>query len=129
MGYHRRRGARRPLRHGICDQRQRRYPKLPAIPIRRGAGDQLLIVVPSLKLIAVRNGTTLAPEPKNPKDVFEAYHSQRVKILFEPLVDAVVTEAAKSNDCSDSTTISSEKRATAATIIRRRSYKADGGSL
>ncbi|SRR5579883_1915653 len=54
-----------------------------------GAGDQLLIVVPSLNLIVVRNGETLAPEPKNAKDVFEAFHDPRVKILFEPVIDAI----------------------------------------
>jgi hypothetical protein len=54
-----------------------------------GAGDQLLIVVPSLKLIVVRYGEALAPEPKDPKDVFEAFHDARVKILFEPIVDAI----------------------------------------
>jgi CubicO group peptidase (beta-lactamase class C family) len=67
-----------------------RYPKLPKdLYYGAGAGDQLLIVVPSLNLIVVRNGETLAPEPKDPKDVFEAFHDQRVKILFEPVVDAI----------------------------------------
>ncbi len=66
-----------------------RYPKLPRDTYYgAGAGDQLLIVVPSLNLIVVRTGETLAPEPKNAKDVFEAFHDQRVKILFEPIVDA-----------------------------------------
>jgi CubicO group peptidase (beta-lactamase class C family) len=67
-----------------------RYPKLPRDTYYgAGAGDQLLIVVPSLNLIVVRNGDTLAPEPKAPKDVFEAFHDQRVKILFEPVLDAI----------------------------------------
>jgi CubicO group peptidase (beta-lactamase class C family) len=67
-----------------------RYPKLPRDAYYgAGAGDQLLIVVPSLNLIVVRNGETLAPEPKNAKDVFEAFHDQRVKILFEPVCDAI----------------------------------------
>ena len=67
-----------------------RYPKLPRDTYYgAGAGDQLLIVIPSLQLIVVRNGETLAPEPQNPRDVFEAYHDQRVKILFEPLIEAV----------------------------------------
>ena len=66
-----------------------RYPKLPKDTYYgAGAGDQLLIVVPSLNLIVVRNGEALAPEPKNAKDVFEAYHDQRVKILFEPAIAA-----------------------------------------
>ena len=39
-----------------------RYPKLPKDTYYgAGAGDQLLIVVPSLNLIVVRNGETLAP--------------------------------------------------------------------
>jgi CubicO group peptidase (beta-lactamase class C family) len=54
-----------------------------------GAGDQLLIVVPSRKLVVVRNGQSLAPPPENPKDVFEAFHDQRVKILFEPILAAI----------------------------------------
>jgi CubicO group peptidase (beta-lactamase class C family) len=72
-----------------------RYSKLPRDTYYgAGAGDQLLIVIPSLKLIVVRNGETLAPEPKDARDVFEAYHDQRVKILFEPIVEAI-TDGAK----------------------------------
>jgi CubicO group peptidase (beta-lactamase class C family) len=67
-----------------------RYPNLPKDTYYgAGAGDQLLIVVPSLNLIVVRNGEALAPEPKGAKDVFEAFHDARVKILFEPVVAAV----------------------------------------
>jgi CubicO group peptidase (beta-lactamase class C family) len=67
-----------------------RYPGLPRdLYYGAGAGDQLLIVVPSRNLIVVRNGEALAPEPKNPRDVFEAYHDQRVHILFEPVLDAI----------------------------------------
>jgi hypothetical protein len=74
-----------------------RYPKLPKDTYYgAGAGDQLLIVVPSLNLIVVRNGETLAPEPKNAKDVFEAFHDPRVKILFEPVCDAVTGRPEKS---------------------------------
>jgi CubicO group peptidase (beta-lactamase class C family) len=70
-----------------------RYPKLPRDTYYgAGAGDQLLIVVPSLNLIVVRNGETLAPEPKNPKDVFEAFHDARVKLLFEPIIDAITDQ-------------------------------------
>ncbi len=58
-----------------------------------GAGDQLLLVVPSLNLIMVRNGETLAPGPGEPPvredDVFTKYHDYRARILFEPLADAV----------------------------------------
>jgi hypothetical protein len=67
-----------------------RYPKLPRDTYYgAGAGDQLLIAVPSLNLIVVRNGETLAAEPKDAKDVFEAFHDPRVKVLFEPIVDAI----------------------------------------
>jgi CubicO group peptidase (beta-lactamase class C family) len=67
-----------------------RYPRLPRDTYYgAGAGDQLLIVFPSLQLIVVRNGDTLAPEPKGSKDVFAAYHDQRVKVLFEPILDAL----------------------------------------
>jgi CubicO group peptidase (beta-lactamase class C family) len=43
-----------------------------------GAGHQIVFVVPSLGLIAVRNGQTLAPGP---------YHEAAYKWLFEPLMD------------------------------------------
>jgi CubicO group peptidase (beta-lactamase class C family) len=67
-----------------------RYPKLPKDTYYgAGGGDQLLIVVPSLNLIVIRNGETLAPEPEDAKDVFAAFHDQRVKILFEPIIDAI----------------------------------------
>src|SRR5262249_27662771 len=57
-----------------------------------GAGDQILLVIPSLNLIMVRNGETLVPPPKtaDPTDVFAMYHDERTKVLFEPLVEAVV---------------------------------------
>jgi CubicO group peptidase (beta-lactamase class C family) len=58
-----------------------------------GAGDQLLFVVPSLNLIMVRNGQTIAPLPGEPPvpqdDVFTRYHDYRAHVLFEPLVAAV----------------------------------------
>ena len=58
-----------------------------------GAGDQLLLVVPSLKLIMVRNGQTLQPgpdeEPVRQDDVFTRYHDYRARILLEPLAGAV----------------------------------------
>ncbi len=74
-----------------------RYLKLPKDAYYgAGAGDQLLIIVPSLNLIVVRNGETLAPEPKNAKDVFEAFHDPRVKILFEPICDAITDRPKRS---------------------------------
>jgi CubicO group peptidase (beta-lactamase class C family) len=77
-----------------ADGRYRRLPK--DTYYGAGAGDQLLIVIPSLNLIVVRNGETLAPEPKNARDVFEAYHDQRVKILFEPVIDAITDRPGRS---------------------------------
>ncbi|HYV31800.1 MAG TPA: hypothetical protein VEO53_11935, partial [Candidatus Binatia bacterium] len=64
-----------------------------------GAGDQLLLVVPSLNLIMVRTGEALEPGPGEPPirkdDVFTRYHDYRVRILFEPLVDAVTNRTMK----------------------------------
>src|ERR1051325_4717196 len=63
-----------------------------------GAGDQLLLVVPSLNLIMVRNGEALVPgrgePPIRTNDVFTLYHDYRARILFEPLVEAVTKAAA-----------------------------------
>jgi CubicO group peptidase (beta-lactamase class C family) len=71
-----------------------RYNKLPKDAVwGAGAGDQLLLVVPSLNLIMMRNGETLAPgpgeAPVRDDDVFTKYHDYRARILFEPLVEAV----------------------------------------
>src|SRR5262245_4649572 len=57
-----------------------------------GAGDQALLVIPSLNLIMIRNGETLAPPPQGERDVFAAYHDPRAKILFEPLVEAILSQ-------------------------------------
>lgn len=74
-----------------------RYKTLPKDAVwGAGAGDQVLLVIPSLKLIMVRNGETLASaeeiKQSRPKDVFEEFHDPRAKILFEPLV-AAITDA------------------------------------
>ncbi|HEY1379047.1 MAG TPA: serine hydrolase [Gemmataceae bacterium] len=67
-----------------------RYAKLPRDAVYgAGAGDQILLVVPSLNLIMVRNGDTLAPPPTGANDVFAQFHDERAKVLFEPLIDAV----------------------------------------
>jgi hypothetical protein len=71
-----------------------RYSKLPKDAVwGAGAGDQLLLVIPSLKLIMVRNGQTLEPGPGEPPirqdDVLTRYHDYRARILFEPLAEAV----------------------------------------
>jgi CubicO group peptidase (beta-lactamase class C family) len=58
-----------------------RYPKVPKDAVwGAGAGDQLVIVIPSLNLIAVRNGGALAPG--------EDEHVVRPRLLFNPLVEA-----------------------------------------
>jgi len=50
-----------------------------------GAGHQIVLVVPSLNLIAVRNGELLAHAAAEPSQ----YHKPVHRFLFEPLVDAV----------------------------------------
>src|SRR5205085_7647715 len=72
-----------------------RYKKLPKDAVYgAGAGDQLLLVVPSLNLIMVRNGQTIEPPPPAAFDVFAAYHDPRAQILFEPLIEAVTNRKA-----------------------------------
>jgi hypothetical protein len=69
-----------------------RYSKLPKDAVwGAGAGDQILLVMPSLNLIMVRNGGTLVPPPKSAdkNDVFALFHDERTKVLFDPLVEAV----------------------------------------
>lgn len=74
----------------------RRYARLPKDAVYgAGAGDQVLLLVPSLNLIMVRNGQTLEPPPPGASDVFAAYHDARAKILFEPLVEAVKDRVAR----------------------------------
>jgi len=51
-----------------------------------GAGHQVVLVVPSLKLIAVRNGETLAAVPPEPAQ----FHSPLYHFLLEPLLEAVM---------------------------------------
>jgi CubicO group peptidase (beta-lactamase class C family) len=75
-----------------------RYPQLPGDAVwGAGAGDQLLLLIPSLNLIMVRNGQTLEPGPGEPPvrkdDVFTQYHDYRARILFEPLAEAVTNRA------------------------------------
>lgn len=72
-----------------------RYKTIPRDAVwGAGAGDQVLLVVPSLNLVMVRNGSALEAPPKPkpgepPLDVFAAYHDRRTQILFEPLVAAI----------------------------------------
>jgi CubicO group peptidase (beta-lactamase class C family) len=55
-----------------------------------GAGHQTLLVVPSLKLIAVRNGRELAKLPKDGADT--DYARPTYKWLFEPLAEAIAAQ-------------------------------------
>jgi CubicO group peptidase (beta-lactamase class C family) len=103
-----------------------RYSKLPKDAVwGAGAGDQLLLVIPSLDLIMVRNGDTLAPGPGEPPvrqdDVFTRYHDYRAHILFEPLVEAVINRGAKtaSSPYPPSPVIAEVRWAPKETIIRR----------
>lgn len=69
-----------------------RYPKVPRDAVwGAGAGDQLLLVVPSLNLVMVRNGETLVLPPTSaaPDDVLALYHDGRARLLFDPLIEAV----------------------------------------
>ncbi|MFN7928174.1 MAG: serine hydrolase [Blastocatellia bacterium] len=70
-----------------------RYSGLPKDAVYgAGAGDQLLLVIPSLNLILVRNGQTLLPPPPDANEMFTAYHDPRAKLLFEPLVAAITDD-------------------------------------
>jgi CubicO group peptidase (beta-lactamase class C family) len=62
------------------------YPELPKDAFwGSGAGHQILLVVPSLNLIAVRNGEVLDTVGSQP----DAYHQPLRRYLFGPLVAAV----------------------------------------
>lgn len=102
----------------------RRYPRLPADAVYgAGAGDQLLLVIPSLNLIMVRNGETLEPPPSpldpngKPRDVFALHHDARARILFEPLVAAV--SGAAGSPYPQSTAIRNVRWAPEETIVRK----------
>lgn len=65
-----------------------RYDGLPRDAVwGAGAGDQLLLVVPSQQLIMVRNGAALAGKPDD--DAFAEKNDARAKLLFEPLMAAI----------------------------------------
>ena len=77
---------------GWWSNKEGRYPKLPRDAFwGSGAGHQVVLVVPSLHLIAVRNGASLGETME--------HHDMLNAVLFEPLVAAVTS------------TGSSEKRA------------------
>jgi CubicO group peptidase (beta-lactamase class C family) len=76
-----------------------RYSWLPSDAVwGAGAGDQVLLVVPSLRMIMVRNGDVLhTPDEikaRRPKDVLEEYHDPRASALFKPLVESILDRPA-----------------------------------
>ncbi len=102
----------------------RRYDWLPQDAYwGAGAGDQVLLVVPSLRLIMVRNGETLvtAEELKklNPQDVFEEFHDPRARILFRPLVEAITTRTPGALPYPPSRVIARIDWAPPGTIVRK----------
>ena len=103
-----------------------RYKGLPKDAVwGAGAGDQLLLVIPSLKLIMVRNGEALFTPAEikqlQPKDVFEEFHDPRAHLLFEPLAGAVTDAPAKSGaaPAPPSPVITGLQWAPKETIVRR----------
>jgi CubicO group peptidase (beta-lactamase class C family) len=79
---------------GWWTNNRRRYAWLPQDAVwGAGAGDQVLLVVPSLNLIMVRNGEALhTPDEikkRKAKDVFEEFHDPRAEVLFKPLMGAI----------------------------------------
>jgi CubicO group peptidase (beta-lactamase class C family) len=102
----------------------RRYDWLPRDAVwGAGAGDQVLLVVPSLKLIMVRNGDELVTpaelKKRRPKDVFERYHDPRAEILFKPLVEAVRDRSSRVAPYPPSPIITRIDWAAKETIIRK----------
>ena len=71
-----------------------RYSKLPQDAVwGAGAGDRVLLVIPSLQLIVVRSGQSLLTpaevEQLKPNDVFEEYHDPRERVFFRPLIETI----------------------------------------
>jgi CubicO group peptidase (beta-lactamase class C family) len=102
----------------------RRYPWLPQDAVwGAGAGDQVLLVVPSLDLIVVRNGGNLATQDElraaRPKDVLEEFHDPRARILFQPIVEAIMGRAASAAPYPPSPVIARIDWAPADTIVRK----------
>jgi CubicO group peptidase (beta-lactamase class C family) len=96
-----------------------------------GAGDQLLLVVPSLQLIMVRNGEALLPGPGEPplatndgKDL-----DYRAHILFEPLVAAVATQPAATDNALPRSPVIRDVRWAPASDIRRAADGSDNWPL
>ena len=62
------------------------WPKVPRDAFAgAGAGNQVLLVIPSLDLIAVRNGSTLGDQNKG-----EGFWGGLEKYLFNPLMDSII---------------------------------------
>jgi CubicO group peptidase (beta-lactamase class C family) len=62
-----------------------------------GAGHQILLVVPSLNLIVVRNGGVLADTSHDPGAYHEPYH----QFLFEPLMEAIICTPAETKPAGE----------------------------
>jgi CubicO group peptidase (beta-lactamase class C family) len=102
----------------------RRYPWLPADAVwGAGAGDQVLLVVPSLDLVVVRNGGNLATEDEiqaaRPKDVLEEFHDPRANILFQPLIEAITDRREAATPYPPSPVIARIDWAPADSIVRK----------
>jgi CubicO group peptidase (beta-lactamase class C family) len=102
----------------------RRYDWLPRDAVwGAGAGDQVLLVVPSLKLIVVRNGDALLTPDElkklNPKDVFEEFHDPRAAILFKPLAAAITDRPSGAAPYPPSRAITGIDWAPKETIVRK----------
>jgi CubicO group peptidase (beta-lactamase class C family) len=68
------------------------WPELPrGAFFGSGAGHQILLVIPSLKMVVVRFGTALAKTATDPK----AFHEPYRLYLFRPLMDAVTPKTSQ----------------------------------
>jgi len=79
-----------------------------------GAGHQVLLVVPSLNLIAVRNGDALASVPGEPAK----YHAPVREFLFEPLIEALTNQTRTADTIPASSVINEVVWAPKETILR-----------
>jgi CubicO group peptidase (beta-lactamase class C family) len=61
-----------------------------------GAGHQIVLIVPSLNLVTVRNGEMLEAAPGEPN----LYHEPVRRLLFEPLVEAISDSATSAKPAS-----------------------------
>lgn len=101
-----------------------RYKWLPRDAVwGAGAGDQVLLVVPSLNLIVVRNGETLVTPDElkklKPMDVFEEFHDPRANILFKPIVESITDRKSNAAPYPPSRVITGIEWAAKETIVRK----------